>query len=35
MGEVTTEGKLWVIKELFGEDLLDKVTLEEDTKDGT
>ena len=33
--EVTTEGKLWVIKELFGEDLLDKVTLEEDTKDGT
>jgi len=34
--EVTTEGKLWVIKELFGEDLLDKVSVvEEDTKDGT
>jgi len=33
--EVTTEGKLWVIKELLGKDLLDKVTLEEDTKDGT
>jgi len=33
--EVTTEGKLWVIKELLGKDLLDKVTLEEDTNDET
>jgi len=33
--EVTTEGKLWVIKELLGDDLLDKVILEEDTKDET
>jgi len=33
--EVTTEGKLWVIKELFGEDLLVKVSVveNEDTKD--
>jgi len=31
--EVTTEGKLWVIKELLGDNLPEKVTFEGDTKD--